>query len=452
MVAKNTEFTIESVLFTSPRIRQPVELRLNVTDIDIYESLDKPYLTGEVVLVDNNNFIENADILGAENITIALKSARTGTNTIVKNFYINKITHQQRVNDNSQVVVLHIIEDILHLANLFNVNRYYEGTGSDIIEKICGEFMGRQLTTERTDLQNLKLIVPNLDPLQACKWIADNLTSVHGFPYYFYSTLVSPKVVLRDLVSLITSVPLNTNSVYQWSQSAVQSHEEDVQRRTIHSFKLGKNSEDLFSVIQKGLIGAKYSYLDTAADNTNVEIQFPFDVVEDALAPAISSGAIPATQNNVGYSPVFKVGSTPYNQMESRHITQIGGSNPYRVTKLPDESDEIPQHPLTIGEAYNDAFYKLYVMRRSMDNLLIKSAITINVNGIDFIDGNKHSTIGNQLRCRFQHSNPEIPIGNRSDWDTKLSGDYLIYRTRHIIKRERYDMAHTMVKLGSYPK
>ena len=71
---------------------------------------------------------------------------------------------------------------------------------------------------------------------------------------------------------------------------------------------------------------------------------------------------------------------------------------------------------------------------------------------IDFIDGNKHSTIGNQLRCRFQHSNPEIPIGNRSDWDTKLSGDYLIYRTRHIIKRERYDMAHTMVKLGSYPK
>ena len=87
-----------------------------------------------------------------------------------------------------------------------------------------------------------------------------------------------------------------------------------------------------------------------------------------------------------------------------------------------------------------------------MDNLLKKSAITINVNGIDFIDGDKHSTIGNQLRCRFQHSNPEIPFSSRNEWDTKLSGDYLIYRTRHVIKRERYDMAHTMVKIGSYPK
>ena len=69
-----------------------------------------------------------------------------------------------------------------------------------------------------------------------------------------------------------------------------------------------------------------------------------------------------------------------------------------------------------------------------------------------FIDGNKHSTIGNQLRCRFQHSNPEIPMSSKNEWDTKLSGDYLIYRTRHIIKKERYDMAHTMVKMGSFPK
>ena len=63
MPSKRTEFKIDSVLFSSPRIREPIELRLNVTDIDIYESLDKPYLTGEIVFVDSNNFIENADIL-----------------------------------------------------------------------------------------------------------------------------------------------------------------------------------------------------------------------------------------------------------------------------------------------------------------------------------------------------------------------------------------------------
>ena len=171
-----------------------------------------------------------------------------------------------------------------------------------------------------------------------------------------------------------------------------------------------------------------------------------------SLRPSINSGVIPRSQNNVGYTPKFQLGSASFNQIPSRHITQIGGTSPYRVTKLPDSEDELPQHPLAIGEAYNDAFYKLFVIRRAMDNLLKKSAITINVNGIDFIDGNKHSTIGNQLRCRFQHSNPEIPMSSKNEWDTKLSGDYLIYRTRHIIKRERYDMAHTMVKMGSFPK
>ena len=452
MPSKKTEFSIDSVLFSSPRIREPIELRLNVTDIDVYEDLDKPYLTANIVFVDSNNFIENADILGGENITIAISSMRSQSARIVKNFYINKITHQERVNDNTQVVVLHLIEDCAYISNLINVNRYYEGTGSQIIEKICGEFLGRQFTSSNSDLQLYKLIVPNLDPLQTCKWIANNLTTVEGFPYYLYSTFVGNKIVLRDLIHLITSAPLNTSSMYQWSQSAVQSREEDVQRRTIHSFKIGKNSEDLFSIIRKGLIGGKYSYLNIAADNEETEVEFPFDVVEDVLRPAIGTGVIPGNQNNVGYSPRFQLGSSSFNQIPSRHITHLGGTNPYRITKLPDDPEELPQFPLALGEAYDEAFYKLFVIRRAMDNLLKKSAITINVNGIDFIDGDKHSTIGNQLRCRFQHSNPEIPFSSRNEWDTKLSGDYLIYRTRHVIKRERYDMAHTMVKIGSYPK
>ena len=40
MPSKKTEFSIDSVLFSSPRIREPIELRLNVTDIDVYEDLD----------------------------------------------------------------------------------------------------------------------------------------------------------------------------------------------------------------------------------------------------------------------------------------------------------------------------------------------------------------------------------------------------------------------------
>ena len=110
----------------------------------------------------------------------------------------------------------------------------------------------------------------------------------------------------------------------------------------------------------------------------------------------------------------------------------------------------MPQYPLTIGEAYDEATYKQFTTAVSADNLLLKSPINITVNGYDFIDGNKHLTIGTQLRCTFKKSFPADDPSSAMRNDRKLSGDYLIYRARHLIKTDTsYDISFNMVKMGN---
>ena len=160
---------------------------------------------------------------------------------------------------------------------------------------------------------------------------------------------------------------------------------------------------------------------------------------------AIKYGIFPLHQNNPSFTPEYKHDNKSYNNYQSRHIVPLGGSNPYRITHLPNELREIPQYPLTLGEAYDEANYKQFVISRSLLHLLQKAPINIVISALDFIDGDKHSTIGNQIRCLFKKSNPSSIA---ESIDTKLSGDYIIFRARHIIKPQSYNVSLNMVKLG----
>ncbi len=460
MAGVGIDYKINSfILDASSRnsINVPVELVSAIISIDIYESLDKPYLTADASLVDEKDWYEKLDILGGEKITLEIESQRNASNlnvsAITKTFYIQSVTNLERVNENKQVVVLHLVEDCAYIANLQNVNKFYEGKGNVIIQKIVEEYLKKELSlgpSLNRDEQLLNVIIPNLDPLQACKWISDNISTKNGFPFFLYSTFFSDKLVLRDLETLIDPTvngPISDRrNPYRFGPANATS---DLGRpRIIADYKIGQ-SEDLFKLIKKGLVGAKYSVLGTALPSAETEIQFDYDLVEDTLKPAIENNIFNKEQNNPGYTPAFTHDEKPFNEFQSRHITWLGGSNPYRETSLPNDGS-LPEYPLSIGEGYDDAAYKLLVSGKAIEGLLKKAPITIAVDGIEFIDGDNHTTIGNQLNCAFNKTNADNVEGSEiDDIDRKMSGNYLIYRSRHILKPNKYDLSLTMVKLGS---
>ena len=83
---------IKSIILESERIEESLDLRNSVTDFDIFENLNKPYLTASMIFVDTSSIIEDIDILGGETVTIIIKSLKNDdTIPIIKKFYITKI-------------------------------------------------------------------------------------------------------------------------------------------------------------------------------------------------------------------------------------------------------------------------------------------------------------------------------------------------------------------------
>lgn len=424
-----SDFSFESVLFQSDRQFESVELRNSVTDLDIFEHVNKPYLTATIAFQDSFDFISGADVLGAETITIKLKSSRKNTVAITKRFYIDSIVRKARQNDNIQFVVLHLIEDIAYASNLKNISRSYNGKCTDIISKISKGYLNKDVFSTNNDRQSVKLIIPNLNPLEAMQWIANRASTVNGYPFYLMSPFVGEKLKFLDLGSMLTQNSLNKDIPYRYYQGAAQSPSKDVQRRTILEYQQN-DTEDLFTLIQKGLVGAKYSYINTVK---NTQSEFHFDVTKDLLQPLVQKGVVPGSQPNVMYSPDYVLEEKSFNDLDSRVIAQIGGSSAFDNLFSYSESDLLSD-------------YKLNIISRAMHHFLQKAPVQVDLNGIDFIDGDVNSGAGNIINLEFLKSDPEEKV---DAFDTKMTGQYLILATQYMFKREACKVRLQCAKLGN---
>lgn len=433
-----SHYTFESIALESERTDIPVDIKRVTTDVDIFEHMDKPYLTGTITLLDNANFYAGTDILGGEKITIIFKSTRDNTKEIKKIFYVSKVLNTNRVNDTSVVIRLQILEDIAYQSNLININKSYNGKVFDILQKIGKNYLNKPVGYSAEDKQSVKVIVPNMAPLETMMWLKNRATTKDGYPYYLYSSLANDHLSFADLGSLVSQNPINQQVPYVYSEAASQLNTLDRSRKIIQSYD-HKNAESLYDLIRNGLIGSKYQYINLL---DNERKSFNFDIVEDLLGPLIKKGVLTKDQKNPMYTPEFTLNDKPFNTLQSKNISRIGGISAFK--------DGINNNQSYL-ESSSIAEYKLQVISYAMHNLLQKSPMTIYVNGIDFIDGNYSTTIGNVIKLIFPKSRSERhPLENNID--PKLSGNYLIFAARHMIKKEKYDVALSCVKLANYSR
>lgn len=439
-ISNKSSYEYKSILLQSERLGQDLELKNNVTDVDIYEHIDKPYLTGTISLIDNENVLQEVDFLGGEKITISLRSFRKDSKTITNTFYVSKIPDSPKAGDNSQIIIMHLIEDIGYISNLQVVNRSYTGKISDILRKISFNYLNnKQIKDSNTDLDNIKVIIPNLDPLQTLIWLTRRAKTKEGYPYYLYSSFTNPKLQFHDLGTMLQTSVINTDVPYRQNSGAARAIDPDVKRRTItnHKFSTGAN---LIELIERCLIGAKYEYIDTTLEARNI---FHYDVIKDVFKPLIEKSILQKNQNNPPFSPKYKFNEKSFNELDTSYKAMIGGSNAYRTT---DEDNFLTGY----NEEKNLSGYKAKIISKAMDEILRQEPLTMVIDGVDFIDGDKHSTIGNNIRVEFSTSDPEVHGGSKID--KRKSGDYLIFAVKHMFKKERYDLALTCVKLGNYKR
>lgn len=432
-----SSYELDQVLLESERLPKPVELKNVVTDIDIYEHLDKPYLSAEMVVVDQTNLYETANIIGGEKITITITSSKLDVSVpITKTFYVADV-RVKYVNDDSQIIIFELIEDIAFLSNLFNINRFYSGKCSKIIEKIAKQYFGKEVDQLNKDLQNIHLIVPNMDPINAMTWIRNRATTTEGYPFYLHSVFANDKLYLRDLGTIFSDPVINPYRKFKNDLASADSMDNYMIIR--HKFT---SYENIFKMIAKGLVGAQYQYIDTTQENTR---KFAFDVRKDIYDTLISKGVMQG-QDNPEFSELFKVNGKSFNKFKSRNITMVGGSNAQRDFFKDANGNDTWNN--SYSESKTSAGYKQQIIARAMDNIMKRSSLEMIVSGIDFLDGDKHSTIGNNIAVEFTKSSADRNRAS-SQVDTRRSGNYTILAARHMFKKERYDIALSCVKLGN---
>lgn len=434
------DYNLEKAVITSSTFVEGAEIDIKnvITDIDIYEHLDKPYLTGSVLWVDDNGLYNAVDFSGMERLSLEFSLPIPNAAPIRKNFIIEKTVKNIRANDRSTAILFHIIEEHAFNSALKNVNKAYTGKPVEIIQKIIEDNLDREFSTPViSDAQQpMKVIVPNLHPLQAAKWVRDRATTIDGLPYYFFSTLANSKLHIIALDQMLSTNPDTKPYLFsQMSASLAASSTVQEQAYLIQDFKV-KSNDEILSLIKKGVIGSQNYYYDAAIGNF-VDRRGAFFNLDQTMQNLVDKDIIARNQNKINYTKGYQLNGIDISRIRSVVNTNFVTTNTYQGYNNYSEASTLANHKLKfISEALRD--------------VVVRNPVEIILPGLNFLNGSYSNTIGNQIRLRFLNSSTRQ--GGGQDIDTKKSGDYLMYAVKHQFKRERYDLVASCVKLGDLPQ
>ena len=431
-------YFLEEVKFESPSLIKGASIRLDkiTTDIDIYENIERPYLTGNIVFVDSIGFNDTVDINGGELITISFRR-RDSDFSITKRFRILKTARSVRNNDNAEVVSLSLVEDIVYDSEAQHISRSFTGTTSTIMSKIVEEYLDKSLAT-LPDVREtgIKVIIPNLTPINALQYLKSRATTDKGFPYYIYSSLFTDHLHMADLGTIISQKEqFKFPFVYSQTRRDTASDSLIKDIFTIRGYDVA-NQDNLIGQMQQGHIGGTHMFFDPfVMKNTRVD----FNVVDDVFAPLIKEDLIKPGQGSFMYSTGSKINGKPLHQASSKMKTRISASGSYfdgvNAVKSLDEEEVSTDH-------------KKKIVSESLLYMIKKNPIRVVVPSHAFIEGDENNTIGRIVNLKFFSSDVNSSKTAKT-LDRKKSGQYFIHNCRHILKKEKYEISMTCLKLSN---
>lgn len=437
----STEYSLVSAIITSDRVQSEVEISAVVTEFVIYEHIEKPYLTMRLSFIDQINIVQTVDFQGGEKLSIVIKQIeeiQTG-NEIRKDFVIDEIEKVIKIDERNETVVIHCTEYHMFEAAAQNVNKSYSGSPSSIINSLVSSYINKSLVIDGIDsTKNLKVIIPNLDPIDAALWIKNRSVTYNGLPFFLYSPLGVDNLVFKDLGKMLSEPVNNITRPYVYTSSLSQSSGES-KLYSIIEYKY-ENSEELINLLRKGYVGASYSFYDV---HRGISEEKHFDV-DNAFKSLLVQNLLGGENSKYNYGPEYKIKGKNLSTYNSKVISKISSSGSYR------------------GGSYN-AGYRSYsdetlggdhmkhITSKAIKGFLSKTPLCITVKGREFITGNDNYTLGKTIRVLFLDADPTEDTHNASK-DLKKSGDYLIIGAKHSFNGDKVTSELLCGKVASIGK
>lgn len=450
------DFILEEALLTGPGYsayqsggQAVLDVKNIITDIDIFEHMEKPYLTGNVIIIDDNDLYNIIRFQGIETLQLTFRLAEDEFESVTKKFYMDNIIQNVRANDYQATISFHIIEDIGYISNFINVNKPYRGKGHEIVEDIIFDNFSKELrkepisgssSIEQDGDENPEMLfcVPNWTPLTAAEWVKRRCTYNNGAPFYLYSSLMSENLFFSNLIEIVNSRAENTRPfIYSQSFTHQNAPTVETQSYVIENYR-NEKAFDLTDIsFNKSAMNTVYTFHDV-----NQNFAYNPGTTLDQVGRGTGLRRWTAEAMFKDFSNNYSLFKSTYPE-KAELPSSLSENADYELLKDRVENTHIPyvystqpygRRYQSVKEGRNTREHETKITAHALRNWVGRFPITISIPGRFFLDTRRESerTVGAKYYFQFI----TIPAGQvEPEEDERLSGDYIIYSARHSFTR-----------------
>ena len=418
------------------------DVKNQVAEINIYESIEEPSLTGTIAIVDDKSLYELINFNGTERIRLEMAGLGKETDPVFeKTFIMTNVVRQIKGNDKSSMYVFDLIDEHGFISEAERLRGSYRGRIDDIVKGICltqlkksvdisYQFLSRR---DRVDAiqDDIRVIIPNLSPINACKWLLSRATTQTGSPFFLWASIHDENLRMGNLDVMYRQTPFNDKLPYTYNPSNVNVAEdksEFEQGFTIKSLGLGEMGDTLH-MVANGSVAASQCITNL---NTGQMTQQHYDV-QQTLNNLAFQNTIALKRQNV-FDNKFKLKDKFIGFYEARNIHQVVSTGTYGKFKSYHDEFEEERHLKKLESA-------------SIKDLLVKNMMSITVPGTAFFLGK--AAVGDTVNLSVVNDNLEVGKQSNADdmLDKNKSGKHLIYDLRHTFRGTEHEVTMNVCKL-----
>lgn len=422
-MARPQEYQLEQAdILTSKG--QTVDIRASIQELNIYESIEKPFLTGTVFLVDTANFVNQMEFTGTERLVIRVFSNPTKKSTRTITFMMTQIEKSEKVNDYTEAYMFQLLEEHAFISRAMKISQSFKGSPLTMISNLL-HLINPSLDLNITYMGNspvqkdMRLITPYITPLQAVEWIRDRCTTPKGLPFFLYSTIKEQGVYVNSLSQILSRGTWNSQP-YTYSQATTNaelSSKENVYE--IQSYEQ-ENVDNTLQAMVNGAVAAKWEVLDFFKQRFNSPKASEY--VIDKLIP-----------NNAIYDTSVVLSDKKLNEYQPKIFYHLVASDLFSDGYVSYHDDNSLDSLVT------------KINNKGLRNALLKNKITIDIGGIGFMASDV-ATVGTMMNVNFLSKETQGGV------DERKSGDYIIMATRHTFTETTHRVTAEITKLSNTEK
>jgi len=396
-----------------------IDVRGALSELTIFENIEKPYLTGTILITDTQNFIGQMGFTGTERFTVTISDGNTTALTQSKTFVLTSIIRSEKTNDYTTVYAIQMIEETAFISHITKISQAFTGKPLDIIDNILsgmksGYRLDRSQLQEEPIQQAIRVITPYITPLQAVEWIRDRATTEQGHPYFTYGSLKSQSVVVNNLANILRLGPWNSEP-FVFSQGST--NKEIPGRENIYAINgiNNQNNDNTLSAIMNGAVTANWNVLDIFRQKFNSDQARKYSI--EKLLP-----------NNIVFNTDDVINDKPIGTYPAKEFYHLVATGLF--------SDDIGTYHM--DKSLDDLSTK--INNKGLRNALLKNMMDIDVAGLPFLLS-ATGTVGTMMRINILNNEINDTI------DPKRSGNYIIMAIRHTFAEMKHSVNATVTKL-----